>query len=294
MATCVIAYPNVALEMNMTNARRKYHVDPRIILCLLILFMIPSTLEAYAWSNGGYSANPSIPDYGTHDWIAEHALDWLPQVEKQYIVNNLAIYKYGTELPDSNQAPDGINDQYNHHVYYRSSGLLQDGASAVRASSEYSSTLSYLKANNLASAAKHAGIMSHYIVDVTVFGHVMGASTDWGTEVHHTTDYEPYVNDQTSSYGGAFSIYLSFDGKLDVIPAYNATLRLAYDTTFGGASGLTCVWMDGHYSWSNPTFKNRCGESLNLATNYLADVLQVLLSCRLIKSPVNSRHIRVL
>jgi hypothetical protein len=36
--------------------------------------------------------------------------------------------------------------------------------------------------------AKHAGIMSHYIVDVAVFGHVMGSSTDWGSEAHHS-DY---------------------------------------------------------------------------------------------------------
>jgi len=34
--------------------------------------------------------------------------------------------------------------------------------------------------------------------------------------------------------------------------------------------------MDQNYNWNNPTFKNRCGESLNLAVNYLADVLHTL------------------
>jgi hypothetical protein len=41
-------------------------------------------------------------------------------------------------------------------------------------------------------ASKQAGIMTHYIADVTVFGHVRGAKTDWGTETHHS-DYEGYV-----------------------------------------------------------------------------------------------------
>ena len=54
------------------------------------------------WSNGGFSADPSHPDFGTHDWIAQHALDWLPTQEKQYITDNLAAYLYGTELPDNN------------------------------------------------------------------------------------------------------------------------------------------------------------------------------------------------
>ena len=44
--------------------------------------------EVSGWSNGGYSADPANPDYGTHDWIAEHALDWLPQEEKQFLLDN--------------------------------------------------------------------------------------------------------------------------------------------------------------------------------------------------------------
>ena len=34
--------------------------------------------------------------------------------------------------------------------------------------------------------------------------------------------------------------------------------------------------MDQNYDWSNLTFKNRVGESLNLAVNYIADVLHTL------------------
>jgi hypothetical protein len=253
----------------------------RIASCILLAFMLISAttsvfvMNGLAWSNGGYSADPSNPDYGTHDWIAQHALDWLPPSEIQYILNNLATYLYGTELPDNNQATDGIGDTTKHHIYYNSTGEMTDDAAAARASTEYANTLNFLKAKDYAQAAKNAGIMSHYIVDVAVFGHVMGSGTDWGAETHHS-DYENYVNERTSSYDAEFDSYLSFDGSLTTISAYDAAENLAYDTTFDVDGDLTCVWMDQNYNWNNPTFKNRAGESLNLAVNYLADVLHTL------------------
>lgn len=245
------------------------------LLLLMMTIVCPS--DVLAWSNGGYSDDPSNPDYGTHDWIAEHALDWLPKEEKRYIVDNLAAYLYGTELPDNGVAPDGIGDTTKHHIYYWSNESLQDDVSAVRASEEYNNTLNFLRLGDLANASKTAGIMSHYIVDVTVFGHVMGADTDWGGEEHHS-DYETYVNQRTSSYDAEFNVYLSFDGELTLISAYDAAKELAYDTTFDVDGDLTCVWMDQNYNWSDPVFKNRCRESLNLAVNYLTDVLHTLYS----------------
>jgi hypothetical protein len=237
--------------------------------------LLLSVKPALCWSNGGYSDNPAQPDYGTHDWIAQHALDYLPTQEKQYITDNLAAYLYGTELPDNSQASDGIGDTTKHHVYFSASGAVTDAASALRASAEYNLALNFLKTNDYADAAKTAGIMAHYIADVAVFGHVMGSSTPWGTETHHS-DYEDYVNTRTSTYSGSFNTYLSYDGSLTSLTAYNATLNIAYDTTFGGSNHLTCVWMDGNYDWNNSTFSGRCGQSLNLAINAIADVLHTL------------------
>jgi hypothetical protein len=119
--------------------------------------------------------------------------------------------------------------------------------------------------------------MTHYVDDMAVFGHVMGASTPGGSEVHHS-DYEDYVDARTGSYSGSgdFNSYLSFDGTLSTITAYNGALNLAYDTTFGGSKHLTCVWMDTNYNWKNPTFASRCGESLNIAVNTVTDVLHTL------------------
>jgi len=253
----------------------------RVVPSLLLAFLLTSTsmsvfvTNGLAWSNGGYSTDPSHPDYGTHDWIAQHALDWLPTNETQYILDNLAAYLYGTELPDNNQAADGIGDTTKHHIYYNSAEVMTDDAAAVRASTEYANTLNFLKAKDYGKAAKNAGIMSHYIVDMAVFGHAMGSGTDWGAEVHHG-DYETYVNGKTSSYSAEFNSYLSFDGSLATISAYDAAKNLAYDTTFDVDGDLTCVWMDQNYDWNNPTFKNRAGESLNLAVNYLADALHTL------------------
>jgi hypothetical protein len=118
----------------------------------------------------------------------------------------------------------------------------------------------------------HLGMVAHYVADMAVFGHVMGASTAWGAENQHS-DYEDYVLDRTESYSSEFTGYLMFDGNLAAVSAYDAALALARDTTFDDGGGLTCTWMDQHYNWSDPTFRNRAGESLNLAVNAVADVL---------------------
>jgi hypothetical protein len=261
--------------MRKEASARKIALSALLILMLVLSVVQVLVRNSTAWSNGGFSADPEAPDYGTHDWIAQHALDWLPPAEKQYILSNLAVYLYGTELPDNNLASDGIGDTVLHHIYYYSDEGLQDDAAAARASEEYANALYYLKHDNLVQAAKTAGIMSHYIVDVAVFGHVMGAGTDWSEELHHS-DYETFVNQRTSAYNGEFDSYLTFDGSLNVISAYDAALDLAYDTTFDLDGDFTCKWMDDNYDVSNSIFKNRAGESLNLAANLLANVLHTL------------------
>ena len=51
-------------------------------------------------------------------------------------------------------------------------------------------------------ASEQAGIMTHYIADVAVFGYMWGAKTDWGTETYHS-DYEGYVQHRTDNYTSA-------------------------------------------------------------------------------------------
>lgn len=247
----------------------------RVLCCLTLLIASTSLLPVNAWSNGGWSTDPNNPAYGTHDWLAHHALDWVPDNLDFWIRNNLAIYLYGTELPDNGKAVlgDGIGDTTLHHVYYRSSGQLQDDASARRARETCDRALSYLTAKDYRNAAKWMGAASHYICDLAVFGHVMGSGTDWGSEKHHS-DYEDWVNYRTNSYDSQFTVYLRFDGKLETISAYDAVLRLARDTTFDSTGkGRTAKWMDDNYNPANPSYQERIGESLNLAVNLLADVI---------------------
>jgi len=90
-------------------------------IALISLLFVSYTPAAYGWSNGGYSSAPSSPDYGTHDFLAQHALDWVPDELDFWLRDDLAMYLYGTELPDNANAPlnDGIGDTSKHHVYYR-------------------------------------------------------------------------------------------------------------------------------------------------------------------------------
>jgi hypothetical protein len=246
-----------------------------LLLAVCVLVLVLSVKPVWGWSNGGYSANPSQPDYGTHDWIAQHALDYLPAQEKQYLTDNLANYLYGTELPDNSQTPGGIGDTTKHHIYYNADGTLKDDSAAQRANAEYQKALTYLKNKDYPDAAQTAGAMSHYIDDVAVFAHVMGSGTAWGAERNHS-NYEDHVDGKTGTYNSAFTSYLHYDGSLTLVSASDAAKNIAYDTTFDHGGIYTCVWMDNNYSWNNAEFSSRCGESLDLAVNALADVLHTL------------------
>jgi hypothetical protein len=245
----------------------------RLLSIALLFTLAPSMIpNVSSWSNGGYSSNPSNPEYGTHDWLADHALDWLPAAEKQWVLDHKAAYLFGTELPDRRGCSDCFGDTAKHHVYYHRDGSLQDDAAATRAKQVYDQALAVVPSGNWTKVAVLIGAMTHYIDDLAVFGHVMGAATDWGAETHHS-DFENYVNARTSTYVSEFTAFLAFDENLSARDPYDASLLLALDTTFGGATGRNATWMDQHYDWSDSGFRSRVGESLNKAVNLLADVL---------------------
>lgn len=242
-------------------------------IIILILFF-NDIYVAFSWSNGGYSSNSSLPDYGTHDWIAEHAKNWLPESERKWIDDNLNYFLYGTEFPDNSGASYGnivgYGDVSKHHNYYDKNGQVIDNSAALRVKTEFEKALSELKAGRYTLAAIYAGSMSHYINDVAVFGHVIEP------EQHHS-DYEDYVKTRTTSYNyGIFESFLAFDGFLNNFSAYDASIELGRNTFYDDGGLYTAYWMDANYNWNDQVFKDRCGESLNLATNYLADTLHTL------------------
>lgn len=246
-----------------------------VLVLLLCVLLVGAPSTATAWSNGGFSSNPNHPDYGTHDFLAQHALDHVPDDLDFWLRDNLQMYLYGTELPDNKNAPlgDGIGDTTLHHIYYRADGRLQDDAAARRAQESFQQTLTLLTSGDYQNAAKWMGVTSHYVTDVAVFGHVMGKTTDWSAEKHHA-DYEDWVNDHTKNYDDSLKACLTFEGELQQISPYEAALSVAHDTTFDDSGkDHTAKWMDTNYNPNDPAFQARTCESINLSVNTLADLI---------------------
>lgn len=238
-----------------------------IMLLLVLLFAIGIQPQTVAWSNGGYSSDPDNPDYGTHDWIADKALAIQTKDASFLKTTYHARFLLGTEAPDNTAY---IGDSTNHHVYYYSSGDLQDGKSAIRASQMYQIALGYLASEDLDNAAYYIGAMTHYLADVGVFGHTMGSGTDWGAEDHHP-DYENAIQSMTGSLDSPTGMSL---GDSD---AYAATIDLAYKITFGGGVIMPNIWMDTNYSWADSTFVTSAMASLNSSVAAVAAVVNHLL-----------------
>ena len=237
------------------------------IVLLVLLLAIGIQPETIAWSNGGYSSDPDNPDYGTHDWIADKAIA-IQTMNTSFLKTTYhARFLFGTEAPDNTT---NMGDSTNHHVYYYSSGDLQDGKSAIRASQMYQIALGYLASQDLYNAAYYVGAMTHYVADVGVFGHTMGSGTDWGAEDHHS-DYENAIQSMTGSLSSPSGISL---GDSD---AYAATLDLASEITFGDGAIMPNIWMDANYNWANSTFVTSAMASLNSSVAAVAAVVNHLL-----------------
>ncbi|WXG44961.1 MAG: zinc dependent phospholipase C family protein [Promethearchaeati archaeon SRVP18_Atabeyarchaeia-1] len=237
--------------------------------------------NAMAWSNGGYSSDPNNPDYGSHDWIAEHAIMLLPANESGWLSQNKNAFIYGTEAPDNGNAlfegHNGYGDTTHHHNYYSGTTCV-DASAANRAGEEYQKALNIIRSNgSLALAAWYAGAMTHYIDDVGCWAHVMSGES---STAH--SNFESQVDSVTGSYG-ASTFSVSFDGTLETISAHDASVTLGLNTYNDNGGTYTATWMNANFNtgWSNvndwPTgFKGRTAESLNLAVNIVAASLHTL------------------
>jgi hypothetical protein len=236
-------------------------------LAAMIVLVTCTTSEVRAWSNGGYSSDPAHPDYGTHDWIADKALAIQTRDVIFLSTTYHARYMLGTEAPDN---PVYIGDSMSHHVYYYSNGVLQDDHSAVRASQLYQIALGYIRDGNYEAAAYDIGAMTHYISDIGVFGHTMGSATDWGEELHHS-DYENEIESMIGSLEPPSGLALSDRS------AYDSTISLASDITFGRGEIMTNVWMDANYDWTDTDFVASAMASLNSSVCAVAAVINHLM-----------------
>lgn len=250
------------------TARSRDSLIPLIITASLVLSLALCFPPAEGWSNGGYSADPDNPDYGTHDWIADMALNLQTRDVSHFKSTYHDSYLIGTEAPDNSEY---IGDSTNHHVYYYADGTVQDDASAIRARAMYDSALARLRAGDFDAAAYYMGAMTHYVADLGVFGHTMGAYTDWGNEVHHS-DYE---NEIESLLG---SLTLPSTVTLGYMSAYDAAMNLAETSTFGMGTIRSNVWMDSNYDWEDPEFVESAKQSLYKSVGAAAAAVNHLLT----------------
>ena len=258
-----------------------------IIFFIVLVCMLP--VPVLGWSNGGYSADFENPDYGTHDWIAEHAMNMLPETQKSYLELYFNAYLLGTEAPDNAglnyKTYEDYGDTTKHHNYYDLTGNIIEDDAAERAKEEYDKALSALKSNNYEAAAYYAGSMTHYIADPGHFGHVMGSGTPWGREDSnkHSESESKLTNSMTSFNSPKWDFYIIYDGSLVERTAYEASNILGSFNCYDDGGEYNCTWQNATYddTWSNVDdwsieFHNRTGEILNYCVNLIADVLYKL------------------
>ncbi len=254
-----------------------------VFFCTIGLAAVCLAVPA-AWNNGqagntatNTAAECSDPSYATHDWIADHAMDILPDDEKEWLEPHRALYLIGTEAPDNRTirlscgVPHrGYDDRrQGHSVTWNTSAteMLNDRP-AVRAQEEYDKAVIAFRQGKPAHAAFFLGAMAHYLGDVAQYGH------SWPNEKHHS-DYESWAAKLTATFdGGTFEDAIDLDSLVRRTP-YTAARRISR-ATFAGQEDddiLPAPTMDGLYSTKPTEFMDSVRGSLNVGVNELADVL---------------------
>lgn len=250
------------------GSKRRFFFRGLLVIAGISMLLALLPVGAGAWSNGGYSSDISHPDYGTHDWIADAALGLQTRNVTFMSSTFHSDFLLGTEAPDN---PSYIGDTTKHHVYYRSSGAMQDDSSALRAREMYRTALEKMRAGNEKEAAFYAGAMTHYIADMGVFGHTMGSGTDWGSEAVHQ-DYEDAMNSAIT--------HMAFPASLPLLDndSYNVTIGLAYKVTFGSGIVKPNIWMDDNYDWTDPTYRSIAFSTVNETVSSVAAAVNHLVA----------------
>ena len=279
----------------------------------ILLILIISLGTVMGWSNGGKSSNCKEVKYGTHDFIAERALEWLESYEPDvrywmWLEANKDLYLLGTEAPDFSSVPICLKltieeiaefgDTLYHHIFWQKDAVAvcsgEDDA-ARRAQETYEKVITALSNCNYKRAAFYAGVMTHYIADPSSFCHLVGEDACYRTYTSLEErlchgPYEAWVDEMimTGNYP-----YVSFDYTFDYYgdeePAYQATLTMSRVVDQGNYYNPNpekrgfirdVAWMMSHCSAIGNTdsiyytdFYLSMQDTLNLAINTVTDVL---------------------
>ncbi|MFX0077558.1 MAG: hypothetical protein ACFE96_19100, partial [Candidatus Hermodarchaeota archaeon] len=220
-----------------------------IILCIFLCLILIPCAQTLAWSNNHYSNDSAnynyLTNYGTHDWIAQKALETL--IEDDYprwkwLEDRETIFLTATEAPDNTnlqmtldgEPVQGYGDFENHHVYFYENGSIKDGEdkAAVRAQSCFDMAEEAMKGNKLDLAAFYFGAMTHYISDCSMYSHVAqnyvppyNVNFDqWHSSV------ESLVNGRTNKSFDREEFFKYLVQGVEKKNPYNITLEVGWDT----------------------------------------------------------------
>ena len=209
-----------------------------ILLMVLLGLCLPAASgPSAAWGNG-FSASPGHPAYGIHDLVADIALrdmgilndsairwlndwylidgsDWGPSFDN----SSTRATKGDNFLAWTDDPDSSIRDWDNHTLYLhpRPSWQPAKGDAERRVWELYNLTRDELltwmlngswRDEHQHMAAYYAGLMSHYLLDITQFGH-----TDW-TQLDHS---HPAVDPDNATYHAYYESLVWGDDQLDLL-----------------------------------------------------------------------------
>lgn len=234
--------------------RRAYSRQKIFIIGYLVLIVGISlnvhTQAVSAWKNGSYADTPEAytysENYGTHDWIADAALDYLLSINSSqwsWLDSRREIFFLGTEAPDNGGidivldgiSVSGFGDTTLHHIYFYENGSVfeNEDDAAIRAKWCGDWADVQISSENWDLAAFYLGAMTHYIADMGMYAHVAAnnvAPYYLNFDEFHST-VEGYVNTRSNEVEDpeeffAIELPLSLNGT----SPYNAALETAWET----------------------------------------------------------------
>ncbi|MGC8913261.1 MAG: Ig-like domain-containing protein [Thermoplasmata archaeon] len=265
-------------------------MNPKICVFVWFLFLLlfpVSAINTSGWGNGSGS-NPTYPYYGVHDVIADIAYKnlknynatmakWITDWYVQDGGDFQASFNSGSSAPTAHDNylaytddPDSAIQDWENHLYYVHNGGSQGAPARVAQLYQelVSNLTNYLKNGSQKwskeehYAVYYAGLLSHYLADVTQYGH-----TEYTKKDHSNPSYNP---DGETYHGYYESACWGTAGISALISALNAQ-QYNIDEHVSDISNLTmslAKWVNSH-DGTTTEFTDIDGTHYFLGTTYV-------------------------
>jgi hypothetical protein len=244
---------------------------------------------ASAWGNG-YAVHPDdniFADsamkwqktymYGTHDYLAEKAWEILREEapEEAKWISQREFF-YGTELPDSKGYKESINDPLAQYLEFDEDGNVVDNRLANRAMSKYDEAVAALERGAKGTASQWAGTVLSYVSNAGLFSRVLEEAEN-GYRFQQHVQWITKMVYPSEDFEEKYGEYIEYDGALEIISPYDATMRIGRGTYTGMKDGsCNASWMDKNYDIEGPDFIACAGRNFNNIVNAEVDVLHTI------------------